>query len=158
MDVTIRLAETKDLPRIQELSLKLSKKEHKEYDPLLDLDKIEKDDPKHYKNRIEKDDGCVFVAIIDGKIIGYICGGLAKKGSFGRLPNIIVTEIQTFFILEKYRSSGTGKKLYDKFLEWSKRKNADKIRLDVHPQNELAIKFYRKNNFKDYYLTLESDL
>jgi len=83
---------------------------------------------------------------------------MCKKGSFGRLPSVIVTEIQTFFVLDEFRSSGIGKKLYNKFTGWSKEKNADKIRLDVHPQNELAIKFYRKNNFKDYYLTLESDL
>ena len=147
-----------DLKQIQELNLKLSKKEKKEYDPLLDLDKISKDGIKHFKNRISKNDSCVFVAITDKKIIGHICGKLAKTGSFGRLPNIIVAEIESFFVLNKYRSKGIGKELYDKFLGWSKIKNADKARLDVRPQNRLAIKFYKNNNFKDYYLTLEKDL
>ncbi len=88
----------------------------------------------------------------------YLCGGLAKKGSFGRLPTVVVAEIETFFVLDEFRSSGIGKKLYNNFIEWCKTKNVDKARLDVHPGNELAIKFYRDNNFKDFYLTLEADL
>ncbi len=158
MNTIIKTAAMNDLKKIQELNLKLSKKEQKEYDSLLDLDKISKDGIKHFKDRISKKNSCIFVAIIDKKIIGYLCGKLAKTGSFGRLPNIIVAEIESFFILDKYRSKGIGKKLYDKFLEWSKTKKADKARLDVHPQNRLAIKFYKNNNFKEYYLTLEKDL
>jgi len=159
MDVIIKTATMDNIPKIQELNLKLSKKEKQEYDPLLDLDGIfGKEGTKYYQNKISKDDDCVLVAVVDNNIIGYLCGGLAKSGSFGRLPTVIVTEIQTFFVLDEFRSSGIGKNIYDKFIKWSKEKNADKVRLDVHPGNELAIKFYRNNNFKDYYLTLEADL
>ncbi len=158
MDIIIKTATIDDLKQIQELNLKLSKKEKKEYDPLLDLDEITKNGIKHFKDRISKKNSCIFVAIIDKKVIGYLCGKLAKTGSFGRLPNIIVAEIESFYVLGKYRSKGIGNKLYCKFLEWSKAKKADKARLDVHPQNRLAIKFYKNNNFKEYYLTLEKDL
>jgi|TARA_B100001964_G_C13844625_1_gene427429 ribosomal protein S18 acetylase RimI-like enzyme len=159
MDVIIKTATLDDLKKIQELNLKLSKKEQEEYDSLLDLDGVfSKEGTKHYKDRISKDDGCVRVAIVDNEIVGYLCGGLAKKGSFGRLPTVVVAEIETFFVLDEFRSSGIGKKLYNNFIEWCKTKNVDKARLDVHPGNELAIKFYRDNNFKDFYLTLEADL
>lgn len=159
MNIIIKTATINDLEKVQELNLKLFKKEQKEYDPLLDLDWVfGKEGTKHYKDRISKDDGCVFVAIVDDKIVGYLCGKLARVGSYGRLPTVIAAEIETFFILDEFRSSGIGKKLYDKFIEWCKTKNVDKVRLDVHPRNELAIKFYRKNNFKDFYLTLEADL
>jgi len=143
-----------DLKKVQELNLKLLKKEQKEYDHLLDL---EEDTTKHYKNRISKENGCVFVAIVNKKVIGYLCGKLAKTGSFGRLPSVSVAEIETFFVLDKFRSKGIGKRLYAKFIEWCKIKKVNKARLDVHPQNKLALKFYRKNNFRDYYLTLEKD-
>ena len=152
MDVDIRVAKSDDLARIQELSLELLKKEQKEYDSLLDLDGF------FDGVGISREDGYVFVAVVDGEIVGYMCGGLAKVGSFGRLPGVVVAEIETFFVLEKFRSLGIGKRLHGKFVEWVKGKSADKMRLDVHPENELAIKFYRENGFKDYYLTLEADL
>ena len=159
MDAIIKTATMDDLKKIQELNLKLSKKEREEYDPLLDLDSISgKAGVKHYKDRISKNDSCVFIAIINKKIIGYLCGKLAKTGSFGRLPTISVAEIETFFVLAEFRCKGIGKKLYNKFIDWSKAKKVDKVRLDVHIQNKLAIKFYRNKNFKDYYLTLEKDL
>ncbi|MEA3248596.1 MAG: GNAT family N-acetyltransferase [Nanoarchaeota archaeon] len=158
MGTIIKTATKKDLKKIQELNLKLSKKEKEEYDSLLDLDKISKDGVKHIKDKVSKKDSCVFVAIIDKKIIGYLYGKLAKTGSFGRLPTISVAEIESFFVSDEYGCKGIGKKLYNRFIKWSKSKNADKARLDVHPQNKLAIKFYKNNNFKDYYLTLEKDL
>ncbi len=37
-------------------------------------------------------------------------------------------------------------------------KNANRVMLDFSTKNKLAIKFYKKNNFKDYSLTLEADL
>jgi ribosomal protein S18 acetylase RimI-like enzyme len=154
MDVIIKTATMNDLKKVQELNLKLSKKEQKEYDHLLNL---EEDTTKHYTNRISKENSCVFVAVVNKKIVGYLCGKLAKTGSFGRLPTISVAEIESFFVLDKYRSKGVGKKLYEKFIKWCKIKKVDKARLDVHPQNKLAIKFYKKDKFKDYYLTLEKD-
>ena len=158
MNTIIRTATMNDLKQVQELGLKLSKKERKEYDSLLDLDKISKEGAKHFKDRISKNDSCVFIASVDKKIVGYICGKLAKTGSFGRLPTVLVAEIETFFVLDKFRCKKIGKKLYNQFIKWSKYKKADKARLDVHPENKLAIKFYKNNKFKDYYLTLEKDL
>jgi len=145
IDVIIKTATMEDIKKIQELSFKLSKKEQKEYDSLLDL---RKDESKHYKDRISQDDSCVFVAIVNKKIIGYLCGKLAKTGSFGRLPTVSVAEIETFFVLDKFRSKGIGKKLYEKFIEWCKAKKVNKARLDVHHQNKLTLKFYRKTILK----------
>jgi len=159
MDVIIKTATNDDLSKVQELNLKLFEKEHKEYDPLLNLDWVfGKDGTKYYQDKISKDDGCVFVAIVDNKIVGYLCGGLAKAGAYRRLPTVVAAELETTYVLEEFRSKGIGKKLYDKFIEWCKTKNVDKVMVDASPQNELAIKFYRNNNFKDYILILETDL
>jgi ribosomal protein S18 acetylase RimI-like enzyme len=60
--------------------------------------------------------------------------------------------------LNEFRSKGIGKKLYTKFISWCKTKNVGKVRVEASTQNELAIKFYRNNNFEDYSLILERDL
>lgn len=147
----------KDLRKVQELNLKLFEKEHKEYDSLLNLNwTFGEIGTKYYKDRISKDDGCVLVAITDNKIVGYLCGGLIKTQEYRNLP--IVAELENTFVLNKFRSKDIGKKLYNKFIEWCKTKNVGKVKVEASAQNELAIKFYRNNNFKDYSLVLEADL
>ena len=87
-----------------------------------------------------------------------MCGGLGRRGAFGRLKRIVPAYIETVFVLESFRSKGIGKRLYDYFIKWCKESKVNKIMLDVSTKNRKAIKFYRKNNFKDYSLTLETDL
>jgi len=157
MDATIKTATMDDLQTVQELNLKLFEKEHKEFDSLLNLDwTFGKTGTKYYQDRISKDDGCVFVAIVDNQIVGYLCGGLTKAEDYRILP--IVAELENTFVLDEFRSKGIGKQLYNKFIDWCKTKNVGKIRVEASAQNELAIKFYRNNNFKDYTLVLESDI
>ena len=157
MEVTIKTATMDDLQKVQELNLKLFEKEHKEFDSFLNLDwTFGKVGTKYYQNRISKDDGFVFVAIVDNKIVGYLCGGLNNAEDYRILP--IVAELENTFVLEEFRSKGIGKQLHNKFIEWCKTKNVGKIRAEASAQNELAIKFYRNNNFKDYALVLEADL
>ena len=146
MDATIKTATMDDLQTVQELNLKLFEKEHKEFDSLLNLDwTFGKTGTKYYQDRISKDDGCVFVAIVDNQIVGYLCGGLTKAEDYRILP--IVAELENTFVLDEFRSKGIGKQLYNKFIDWCKTKNVGKIRVEASAQNELAIKFYRNNNF-----------
>jgi GNAT superfamily N-acetyltransferase len=116
MEVIIRNATLNDLQKIQELNLKLFEKEHKEYDPLLNMDwTFSEAGTKYYQDRISKNDGCVLVAIIDDKIIGYLCGGLTEAENYRHLP--IVAELENTFVLNEFRSKGIGKQLYNKFIE-----------------------------------------
>lgn len=157
MNVIIRNSEIDDLQRVQELNLKLFEKEHEEYDSLLNLDwTFGKIGTKYYQDRISEEDGCVLVAIVDNKIVGYLCGRLTKAEDYRNLP--LVAELENTFVLEEFRSNGIGKRLYDEFINWCKTKNVGKIRIEASIQNELVIKFYRNNNFKDYSLILERDL
>lgn len=157
MEINIKTATITDLKKVQELSLKLFEKEYKEYDPLLDLDwTFGKIGTKFFKDRITKDDGCVLIAIVENKVVGYLCGGIKKAESYRKLP--IIAELENTFVLEDFRSKGIGRKLYSAFVRWCKNKGVGKIKIEASAQNELAIKFYRNNNFKDYTLVLETDI
>lgn len=157
MEVIIQIATINNLKKIQELNLKLFEKEHKEYDSSLNLNwTFGKVGTKYYKNRILKENGCVLIAIVDNKIVGYLCGGISEKEAY-KIPSI-TAELENTFVLEEYRSKGIGKKLYDKFIKWCKNKNVKKVKVKASAQNLLAIKFYRNNDFKDSVLTLEMDL
>ena len=157
MDVLIKTATITDLQKIQELNFKLFKKENKEYDSSLNLNwTFGEFGTKYFQDKISKNNSCVFIAIIKNKIIGYLCGGLTKAETYRILP--VVAELENMFILDEFRSNGIGTKLYNEFLKWCKTKKVDKIRVNASAQNELAINFYKNNNFKEYALILEMDL
>jgi sulfite reductase alpha subunit-like flavoprotein len=79
MDVVIKKATLDDLKTVQKLNLKLFEKEHKEYDSLLNMDRtFSVEGIKYYQDRISKEDSCVLIAIVNNKIVGYLCGGMSK--------------------------------------------------------------------------------
>lgn len=157
MDIIIRKATIKDLFNVQELNLELFKKEHKEYDPTLNLNwTFGKIGTKYFKERISRRNSCVLVAIVGEQVVGYLCGGLKKAETYRNLP--ITAELENIFILDGYRSKGMGKKLYREFIKWCRGKHVRKIRVNAFVKNKLAIKFYKVNKFKEYSLNLEADL
>jgi GNAT superfamily N-acetyltransferase len=151
----IRIAKASELKEVQELNLKLFKKEHEEYDQTLRLDwTFGKEATKYLKDRISQ--GSVWVAVIDKQIIGYLCGGITKAEKYRNLQK--VGEIENFFVLKDYRSKGAGKKLYQEFIKWCKKNKLHKIKVEATAQNKAGIKFYRNNGFKDHTLVLEGDI
>lgn len=155
MNITIREANIDDLEDVQNLNLKLFEKEQKEYDPTLNLEwTFGESGTKYYTERIKEDDGFVWVAEVDGKIVGYLCGGL-KKEAYRIIKS---SELENMMVLDEYRFKGIGKQLVDAFFRWSKSQGVQKIIVSASSENSLAIKFYRKNNFKDAGLTLEAEL
>ena len=155
--IEIRKATIKDLKDIQELSLLLFKKEHKQWDKLLDLNwTFGKKGTSFFKESINGSKNCVFVALDNDKIVGYLAGGETKGEEYRKLPKI--AELDNMFILKKYREHGIGTRLYDSFIKWCKKRKVKIMKVEATAQNEQAINFYRKNKFKDYTLVLERKL
>lgn len=157
MDIIIKKATLSDLKQVQEFNLKLFKKEYKDYDRFLNLDwTLGKTGTKYFKDKISKKDGCVLIAFVKDKMVGYLCGGIKQPGYYKKLP--VMSELENIFVLEKYRSRGIGGKLYEEFIKWSKTKNVGKIIVMAYTKNKAAIKFYKANNFQEYGLTLETKI
>ncbi len=157
MNIQIKKATINDLQDIQKLNLLLFKKEYEEYDKLLDLKwTFGKQGTDYFKDKLTKPGSCGFVAFVDGKVIGYIIGGICKAETYRNMPE--TAELDNMFILKEFRSKRIGTKLYKEFVKWSKSKNAEIIRVQVSSPNKEAINFYRKNGFKGYSLILESKI
>ncbi|MCA9459949.1 MAG: GNAT family N-acetyltransferase [Nanoarchaeota archaeon] len=157
MDVEIRKATLNDLKKVQELNLLLFEKEHEDYDSLLNLNwTFGEEGTKYFTDKIVQNDACVFVSEVDNRIIGYLCGDIRKEVSYRHLP--FVAELDNMMVIDEFRSSGIGSKLYEKFIQWCKSKNIGKIRVNVSAENKQGINFYKKNGFKEYSLILETDL
>ena len=81
---------------------------------------------------IKADNSFIYTYIIDDKVCGYLMV----------LDSIDVYEILAIATIEKYRNKGIAQELLDKI----KTKN---IFLEVRESNQIAINFYKKNNFKE---------
>ena len=89
----------------------------------------------------------IFVAKIDGKIVGYILLS-SKEGKKNGYKYRKQLEIEAMGVDEKYRNQGIGFKLLEFVKCFAKENKFTDIRLTVNEENENAIHLYEKVGFK----------
>ncbi|KKP89951.1 MAG: hypothetical protein UR95_C0005G0083 [Parcubacteria group bacterium GW2011_GWC1_36_108] len=152
-DIKIRKAVFDDLEDVLRLNLDLFKKEYSEYDKSLDMEWTHSEPGEEYfAERIVGNDGFVCVAEDNGKIIGYICGGLCDRGY--RVEGVYA-ELENMLVDEKYRGLGIGKKLGEAFLQWCGVEKVRYINVSASASNTAGIGFYRSLGFCDYDVKLQ---
>lgn len=85
-------------------------------------------------------DGCLLLALSDGKACGCI--------ALGRLNNTIC-EMRTFFVRPAFRGMGVGKKLVEALLDEALKVGYRYMRLDTLAFMENALRLYRSVGFYD---------
>ena len=81
---------------------------------------------------IKADNSFIYTYIIDNKVCGYLMV----------LDSIDVYEILAIATIKEYRSKGIAQELLDKI-------KIKDIFLEVRESNQIAISFYKKNDFKE---------
>ena len=81
---------------------------------------------------IKADNSFIYTHIIDNKVCGYLMV----------LDSIDVYEILAIATIKEYRSKGIAQELLDKI-------KIKDIFLEVRESNQIAISFYKKNDFKE---------
>ena len=81
---------------------------------------------------IKGDNSFIYIYLIEDKIYGYLIV----------LDSIDVYEILAIATIEEYRNKGIAQELLDKI-------KIKDIFLEVRESNQVAINFYKKNNFKE---------
>ncbi len=154
-NIIIRKANIGDLENILLLSDELTIADLP-YDKKVDVNWAhKKEGKKYYEDKVKGILGICFVAELDNKIIGYITACEKEVPSY-RL--VKVAELENIFVKAEQRSKGVGKKLMDKFINWAKELNLDKVAVNVFALNEKAISFYKREGFDLQDLTLEKYL
>lgn len=149
----IRKAIIDDLKAIQELNYELFLYEEK-HDNTLDMQWPHDPAGEHYFKEKIAGQGCVcFVAEIDGKIVGYLAGGITKSESYRTVKKI--TELENTLVSKDFRGQKIGEQLFAAFSEWSKQNGAEKIKVTASAGNAGAIRFYEKVGFAPYVVNLE---
>ena len=98
MNMEIRRLETEDSGSIVNLEA-IADKELGEWNPAPE---------KHFQDSIKKDRDIIWVAELEGKIVGYIEGALLRKDE---------ADIVHLFVLKEHRNRGVEEKLVKAFLD-----------------------------------------
>ena len=138
------------------------RKEHFKYEidmlgnELLDSNWLVSDDCRDdFKYFILDENAVIFVAEIDDIIVGYICGELAYKKEWYKENVATLTNI---YIKENFRRKNIGKYLLEYFKEFVKENGYLKIEVTTIINNDIAIDFYEKNDFKKTSVQLMLDI
>ena len=69
-----------------------------------------------------------------------------------------IGRISDAFVEEKYRKSGTGKRMFDELIQWFKKNKIKHIELSVDSRNETGIKAWQNFGFKEFMKKMRLDL
>lgn len=139
----IRKAKKKDIDAIHKLDME-SIQYHKRFDN--DFFTISKKWQKIKKdsqiNAIKNPTNLIFVAELDGKVVGYIWGHVKTviKHKIGKIDELIVTS--------KQRGNGIGKELIRRMLDFFKKRKCIISEIEVFTENLPTIKVYEKAGFR----------
>ena len=85
----------------------------------------------------------IFVAKLDGVVVGYIIVEIKEKEAVGYKYRKEMN-IDAMVVDEKYRGQGIGFSLLDYIKEYAKSLDCTDLRLTVNEENEAAINLYEK--------------
>lgn len=106
--------------------------------------------------KIKRNDGVIYVAQYNNKIIGIVAGIILKQSKLDQLDFSVTKSgrVLELFIEEKYRNKQIGKKLMDKIEQYFRNAHCDIIRIEVFEPNIGAHRFYKKLGYMDRVIDL----
>ena len=106
---------------------------------------------------VEKNDGKIYLAKQDNKIIGLVIGTVNERDEEDRLTNICdkTGSIIELVISKDIRGSGIGTMLTEKIEKYLKSIGCVRVTIEVYGPNKNALNFYNKNGYEivEYYVT-----
>ena len=106
---------------------------------------------KRFLEKVEKNKGAIYIAEIDGCIIGLIGGIIEKQTEEDLLEFAPVKSGRVLEVIvdEKFRGKNIGSLLMKKMEGYFKENNCDIARVEVFNQNHSAHNFYKKFGYED---------
>jgi len=93
----------------------------------------------------------LLVAELDGEIVGFLLLVIV----YDLVEGAPVGYVQDLYVKADCRSRGFGTALLEKAVENARARGAVELHVGVHPENESAIRFYKRKGFTGQYLLLE---
>lgn len=152
-NVKIRHAGEEDLQQIVKLSKKLGEDEST-MDSMISSVPGEFQNPTWILKNIKGENTVVFVAEVDGKIVGYSLGWVSQpwayKGKRGYICDC--------FVEKPYRRRGIGRALIKAMLNWFVDKGVECVEADVYSSNTPSLMLFKGLDFKEVFKRLRFTL
>ena len=155
--MNIRLAQEKDVDRLQDLLLSVQNL-HANGRPDVFVYGTRKYSDKHVLDIMKGENSPIYVGEIEGEVMAYaFCEIKISEGTQNLKP------LKTFYIDdlcvdEKFRGKGYGSKIYEFVKDQAKQKGCYHLTLNVWHLNESAVRFYQKLGMKPLKSTMEQIL
>lgn len=115
---------------------------HKQGRPDMFPDLVSKYTVDEVKERLSNAENGVFVAEVEGNVVGYVFCEVISEGAGYTLY------IDDLSVDPDFRRMGIARMLMDKAKEYAKTKNCAFIMLNVWEFNQSAVEFYKKYGFE----------
>jgi len=137
------MAKLEDVQEIVKLAGKLSQDESLKDSMITPSSQFQ--DPKWILKNINRANAAVYVAELEGRIVGYALGWInqpwAYKGRRGYFCDC--------FVESPYRGKGIGKELAKAMIEWFKKNDVECVETDVYVNNRVSLRMFKSLNFKE---------
>ncbi|MEM3823997.1 MAG: GNAT family N-acetyltransferase [Candidatus Bathyarchaeia archaeon] len=147
--VRIRRAKEEDLQEVVRLAMELGRDESVR-DSMISASPSGFQNPEWILKNIKGGNAAVFVAELDGRIVGYSLGWISQpwayKGKRGYICDC--------FVEKSYRGKGIGRMLVNQILEWFISNGVECVEADVYSDNIRSLKLFKSLGFKEIFKRL----
>lgn len=157
MNITVRKAEEKDIPRITDLLFQVHKV-HSDKRPDLFRRGSKKYDENELVQIISDSERPIFAAVDENDILCGYAFCIFQHFGDNSLEKHDTIYIDDLCVDEKYRGNHIGTALYNHVLRFAKDKGCYNVTLNVWAQNESAMEFYKKMGLSVQKYTMEQIL
>lgn len=146
--ITIHPVELKELAKLRDLALETFVDSFGPHNSPMNMDNyVEKSFSfKQLEKEFNQPDSRFFFARANDAVIGYLKLNSGKSQTDHSLGSAL--EIERIYVKSDYQNMKVGQFMIDYAISLAKRENFQRIWLGVWDQNERAIKFYTRNNFR----------
>ena len=155
--MTIRFAQTVDIPGLTALLYQVGGVHHHIRPDIFRSGAI-KYEEKELEEILSDESRPIFVAVEDGKVLGYCFCQLKNFQGSTVLTDRKELYIDDLCVDEACRGQHVGKRLYDHTCAWAKEIGCQFVTLNVWCGNDSAMKFYENRGLTPRSITMEYKL
>ena len=157
-DVTVRRATTADVPGWLESSAALFAEDAGTRDETMNVRFPYEQGVDAYAELLDDTSRIVLVAEAadtngGGEIVGHLTGKLSEPTD---IRQVRVATLSSLYVRPEHRGQHVGADFVAAFRQWAQERQADRIAVVAFATNDAAIRFYERQGFAPYTLTLET--
>ena len=153
MTITVRRAKENDITAILELLKQVNRVHHEGRPDLFKL--TTKYTGEELRTIIDNDETPVFVADLDGRILGHGFCILQRPQNTNLQHDILTLYIDDICVDEAARGQHVGTKIYEHILDFAKGRGCYNVTLNVWTCNPGAMKFYESLGLEPFKIGME---